>query len=41
MRKTRQIKTWKELSWEELADLGKLIQRYDGVVKKADRGEVV
>lgn len=33
MKKTRQakIKTWKELSWDELADLGSLIQKYDGV----------
>jgi hypothetical protein len=35
MKDARQIKTkkWKELTWDELADLGSLIQKYDGVME--------
>jgi hypothetical protein len=31
-----QIKTWKELSWEELANPGDIFKNYDGVVSDED-----
>ena len=33
--KMKQVKKWKELTWEELANLGELLRGYDGVFRKS------
>ncbi len=33
----KQVKKWKELTWEELANLGDIFSHYEGVYGKKNR----
>jgi hypothetical protein len=34
--KMEQVKKWQELTWDELANLGEIFSKYEGVFKKTD-----